>query len=39
MNVWVRGLAAEKLSDDDAAVFENLLLNINDITHNMNGSG
>ena len=33
VNVWVRGLAAEKLSVDDAAVFENLLLNINDITY------
>ena len=32
VNVWVRGLAAEKLSVDDAAVFENLLININDIT-------
>jgi hypothetical protein len=33
VNVWVRGLAAEKLSVDDTAVFENLLLNINDITY------
>ena len=33
VNVWVRGLAAEKLNVDDAAVFENLLLNINDITY------
>jgi len=33
INVWVRGLAAEKLSVDDAAVFENLLININDITY------
>ena len=32
-NVWVRGLAAEKLSDDDATVFENLLININDIAY------
>jgi len=32
VNVWVRGLAGEKLSDDDAAVFENLILNFNDIT-------
>ena len=32
-NVWVRGLAAEKLSDDDAAVFEILLINLNDITY------
>jgi len=31
VNVWVRGLAAEELSVDDAAVFENLLVNINDI--------
>jgi hypothetical protein len=33
VNVWVRGLAAEKLSVDDSAVFENLLLNINEITY------
>ena len=32
VNIWVRGLAGEKLSDDDAVVFENLILNFNDIT-------
>ena len=32
VNVWARGLAGEKLSDEDAIVFENLLVNINDIT-------
>jgi hypothetical protein len=32
INVWSRGLAGEELSDKDAAVFENLLVNINDIT-------
>ena len=33
VNVWARGLAGEKLSDEDAVVFENLLVNINDITY------
>ena len=33
VNVWVRGLAGNELSDDDAAVFENLILNFNDITY------
>jgi hypothetical protein len=33
VNVWVRGLAGEKLSSDDAAVFGNLILNFNDITY------
>ena len=33
VNVWVSGLAGEKLSDDDAVVFENLMLNFNDITY------
>jgi hypothetical protein len=32
VNVWAKGLAGEKLSDEDAVVFENLLVNINDIT-------
>lgn len=32
VNIWVRGLAGEKLNDDDAAVFGNLILNFNDIT-------
>ena len=31
MNVWVGGLAAEKLSDEDAVIFENPLINVNDI--------
>jgi hypothetical protein len=32
VNIWVRGLAADKLSVEDAAIFVNLLNNINDIT-------
>lgn len=32
VNVWAKGLAGEKLSNEDAVVFENLLVNINDIT-------
>lgn len=32
VSVWARGLAGEKLSDEDAIIFENLLVNINDIT-------
>jgi hypothetical protein len=31
VDVWVRGLADEKLSINDAAVFNNLLLNLNDM--------
>ena len=33
VNVWASGLAGEKLSDEDAIIFENLLVNINDITY------
>ena len=33
VNIWVRGLAGDKLSDDDAVVFENLILNFNDIAY------
>ena len=32
VNIWVRGLAADKLSVDDAVIFVNLLNNVNDIT-------
>ncbi len=32
VSVWVKGLAGEKLSDDDTVIFENLLINVNDIT-------
>jgi hypothetical protein len=32
VNVWAKGLAGEELSYEDAVVFENLLVNINDIT-------
>ncbi|MFC1688875.1 hypothetical protein ACFL07_04340 [Pseudomonadota bacterium] len=32
VNVWLRGLAGQKLSGDDAAIFENLLINVNDIS-------
>ena len=33
VNVWLRGLAAEKLSDEDEIIFENLLINVNDISY------
>lgn len=33
VDVWVRGLADEKLSRNDAAVFNNLLLNMNEIVY------
>ena len=32
VNIWIRGLAAEELSVDDATIFVNLLNNVNDIT-------
>jgi hypothetical protein len=34
VSVWVKGLAAEKLSHEETIIFENLLINLNDIAFN-----